>query len=76
MLAFSFGFDAALNAYRDIGRITFSARPKFGHAAQYSFGELTFIASFHPSQQNTFTGKLTEEMFDSVFQMTRKIING
>lgn len=66
------GFDAALNAYRDIGRIAFAARPKFGHAAQYSFGDLTFIASFHPSQQNTFTGKLTEPMFNRIFAMARE----
>lgn len=66
------GFDAALNAYRDTGRITFSARPKFGHGAVYGFGDLTFIASFHPSQQNTFTGKLTEEMFDAVFREARE----
>ncbi len=65
------GFDAALNAYRDLGRIAFDTRPKFGHAVQYSFGGLTFIASFHPSQQNTFTGRLTEKMFDSVFAEAR-----
>jgi uracil-DNA glycosylase len=61
------GFDAALNAYRDGGRITFTARPKFGHCAVHTLGNLTFIASFHPSQQNTFTGRLTEEMLDQVF---------
>ncbi len=65
------GFDAALNAYRDLGRIAFDTRPKFGHAAQYSFGGLTFIASFHPSQQNTYTGRLTEEMLDRVFKEAR-----
>ncbi len=65
------GFDAALNAYRDMDRIAFTARPKFEHAVQYSLGDLTFIASFHPSQQNTFTGRLTEEMFDAVFQAAR-----
>ncbi len=45
-------------------------RPKFGHGVEVSarFGEreLTVLCSFHPSQQNTFTGKLTEEMLDSV----------
>jgi uracil-DNA glycosylase family 4 len=66
------GFDAALNAYRDARRITFTARPKFAHAAFYTFGDLTFIASFHPSQQNTFTGKLTEQMLDRVFALARE----
>ncbi len=66
------GFDAALNAYRDIGRITFAARPKFAHAAHYTFNGLTFVASFHPSQQNTFTGRLTEAMLDRVFDVARE----
>jgi len=61
------GFEAALQAYRALGMITFKARPKFAHAALYTLDSLTFIASFHPSQQNTFTGKLTQPMFDRVF---------
>lgn len=65
------GFDAALNAYRDAGRIAFTGRPKFAHAAVHAFGGLTFIASFHPSQQNTFTGRLTERMLDAVFVEAR-----
>jgi uracil-DNA glycosylase family 4 len=51
-------------------------RPKFGHAAEFKLsGEVTLIASFHPSQQNTFTGKLTEPMFDRVFSRAREIIS-
>jgi len=68
------GFDAALNAYREVGTIAFTKKPTFFHGAAYSFGELTFIASFHPSQQNTFTGKLTERMFDRIFSEARKHI--
>ena len=52
-----------------------SRRPKFAHAAEAElrYG-IALIASFHPSQQNTFTGKLTEPMFDSVFNRARAIV--
>jgi len=41
-------------------------KPKFGHGAEASVGEYTLVGAFHPSQQNTFTGKLTPAMFDEV----------
>jgi uracil-DNA glycosylase family 4 len=68
------GFDTALNAYREVGRVSFHQRPLFAHAAEYSFDGLTFIASYHPSQQNTFTGKLTRAMLDAVFLKARKLL--
>ncbi len=49
------------------------ALPRFGHGTIVNFaGGRWLIASYHPSQQNTFTGKLTEEMFDRVFMLVRR----
>ncbi len=49
-------------------------RPRFGHLAEHrAEGAPVLLGSFHPSQQNTFTGKLTEPMLDAVFEQARKI---
>ena len=65
-------FDAAIAAFAGEG----IRRPKFAHGAQYELQEnLTLIASFHPSRQNTFTGRLTEPMLDDVFSRARAMID-
>ena len=51
-------------------------RPKFGHAVEVQLDNQTLlVGSYHPSQQNTFTGRLTEDMFDRVFRAIRTCLD-
>jgi uracil-DNA glycosylase family 4 len=65
-------------AYDAVARLLGVARrPRFGHLVETAVlagdRELTLLCSFHPSQQNTFTGKLTEPMLDAVFTRARAL---
>lgn len=66
----SFGWTAALGALATAGFEVPRPRPRFGHAAEVALARdqqhLTVLGCFHPSQQNTFTGRLTEPMIDAV----------
>jgi uracil-DNA glycosylase family 4 len=61
----SFAWDGALRALRELGHPTPRPKPRFGHLAEAEIGPFRIVGSFHPSQQNTFTGKLTREMLDA-----------
>jgi uracil-DNA glycosylase len=64
----SFAWDAAARL------LQLKPKPKFGHAAEHATENgITLLGSYHPSQQNTFTGKLTEEMTDAVFRRAREL---
>ena len=67
----SFAWDAALRALAALGEKIPRPRPRFGHGAEVPIGERLLLGCFHPSQQNTFTGKLTEAMLDDVLQRAR-----
>jgi len=66
----AFAWDAALRLHGGV-----RPRPKFGHLAETELpGGRILLGCFHPSQQNTFTGKLTEPMLDAVFDRARALI--
>ena len=64
----SFAYDATWAMLRASGIALPSRRAKFAHLVEQPVGPYTIIGSFHPSQQNTFTGKLTASMLDAVWQ--------
>jgi len=69
-----FAWDNALRLLRQAGYAVPTPAPVFGHCARARIGGLTLIGSYHPSQQNTFTGRLTEPMLDAVFTAARQAI--
>jgi uracil-DNA glycosylase family 4 len=80
-----FAYDQVLRIFRERGFPVPSPKPKFGHGVEVPLGPdgtstdsiggaPWLLASYHPSQQNTFTGKLTEEMLDTVFSRAREIL--
>jgi uracil-DNA glycosylase family 4 len=70
----SFAWDVALRALRARAISLPRPLPRFGHGAAATVGRYTLLGSYHPSQQNTFTGRLTEEMLDEVFARAREMV--
>jgi uracil-DNA glycosylase len=50
-------------------------RPRFAHGLEVECGRVTIVGAFHPSQQNTFTGRLTPGMLDDVFRRARQLVS-
>ena len=69
----SFAWDATLRVLAASGQKVPRPRPRFGHGAEASVGPYRLVGSYHPSQQNTFTGVLTEEMLDGIFERARSL---
>jgi len=69
----SFAWDGALRAVRDLGHEVPRPKPRFAHGARAAAGSYVLLGSYHPSQQNTFTGKLTEAMLDEIFERAREL---
>ena len=71
----AFGWGAALDAFARLG-FEVRPRPRFGHGAEAQVGPYRLLGTYHPSQQNTFTGRLTASMFREVIGRARAIVGG
>jgi uracil-DNA glycosylase family 4 len=68
-----FAWDVALGSLPALGARVPRPRPRFAHGAEVDLGPVTLLGCFHPSQQNTFTGRLTPPMMDAVFARAREL---
>lgn len=67
------GWNAVLKTLLELGHVIPTPRPKFGHGAEVEFDAITLLGCYHVSQQNTFTGRLTESMIDKVLERAKAI---
>jgi len=71
-----FGWDGALRLLAERGVAIPRPRPRFGHGAEVDLGDVRLLGTFHPSQQNTFTGRLTPPMLDAVLERAGELARG
>jgi uracil-DNA glycosylase family 4 len=69
----AFGWDGVLRAARALGTEVPRPRPRFGHGAEAKLDRWQLLGCFHPSQQNTFTGRLTVPMIDAAFARAKDL---
>jgi uracil-DNA glycosylase len=71
-----FAWDVALRLRAARGEPVPRPKPRFGHGAEVAGERISLIGTFHPSQQNTFTGRLTVGMMEDVFERARELAGG
>ena len=71
-----FAWGGALRVISALGHPIPRPRPRFAHGAEVQLGLYVLLGSYHPSQRNTFTGVLTEEMLDGIFRRARSLTEG
>jgi uracil-DNA glycosylase family 4 len=69
-----FAFDQVLRILQARGERVPRPRPRFSHGVEVALGSTTVLGCYHPSQQNTFTGRLTESMFDAVWERAKDLM--
>ena len=69
-----FAYAQVVGLLKAAGKLVPTPRPRFAHGLELDLGQgVTLLASYHPSQQNTFTGRLTREMFDAIWERAAEL---
>jgi uracil-DNA glycosylase family 4 len=71
----AYAWDGALRALAGAGLAVSRPKPRFGHGVEVAIGPVTLLGCYHPSQHNTFTGRLTPAMLDAVFLRARELVD-
>ncbi|MGH2739688.1 MAG: uracil-DNA glycosylase [Actinomycetota bacterium] len=69
----AFAWDGVLRALSSLGHEIPRPKPRFGHGVEVKIAPYVLVGSYHPSQQNTFTGVLTQKMLDAVFRRAARL---